>query len=281
MIRLFASDLDGTLLNEHHECDEKIEKGIQKIIDAGKIFTVATGRGIKMVNLKKAGDISYYICLNGAAVLDPKKQLLHCEPIDKEVLSKIMDVFEDLNLEYVSWNKVYSRIDKESVLRYRKNVWKEAANDSWLDRFLNNIIVNFECLQSKEEILQKDICKINYHFSDDTDTSRLDDFLKQYDDKLVNAPSGDGIYEITKNGVNKASAVSWLADFLNISKEEVAVYGDGGNDIMMLSSFKHSYTPSTGSIEAKEATSQIIGPYEDYSVIEHILNTIEEEKKIE
>ena len=50
---------------------------------------------------------------------------------------------------------------------------------------------------------------------------------------------------------------------------------------MMLSSFKHSYTPSTGSIEAKEAASQIIGPYEDYSVIEHILNTIEEEKKIE
>ena len=38
---------------------------------------------------------------------------------------------------------------------------------------------------------------------------------------------------------------------------------------MMLSSFKHSYTPSTGSIEAKEAASQIIGPYEDYSVIEH------------
>lgn len=190
-----------------------------------------------------------------------------------------MDVFEDLNLEYVSWNKVYSRIDKESVLRYRKNVWKEAANDSWLDRFLNNIIVNFECLQSKEEILQKDICKINYHFSDDTDTSRLDDFLKQYGDKLVNAPSGDGIYEITKNGVNKASAVNWLAEFLNISKEEVAVYGDGGNDIMMLSSFKHSYTPSTGSIEAKEAASQIIGPYEDYSVIEHILNTIEEDKK--
>ena len=91
----------------------------------------------------------------------------------------------------------------------------------------------------------------------------------------------DLVYEITKNGVNKASAVSWLADFLNISKEEVAVYGDGGNDIMMLSSFKHSYTPSTGSIEAKEAASQIIGPYEDYSVIEHILNTIEEEKKIE
>mgnify|MGYP000511973528 CR=1 FL=1 len=43
MIRLFASDLDGTLLNEHHECDEKIEKGIQKIIDAGKILLLQQG----------------------------------------------------------------------------------------------------------------------------------------------------------------------------------------------------------------------------------------------
>ena len=30
MIRLFASDLDGTLLNEHHECDEKIAKRYSK-----------------------------------------------------------------------------------------------------------------------------------------------------------------------------------------------------------------------------------------------------------
>ena len=192
MIRLFASDLDGTLLNEHMNV-MKDRKRYSKNYRCRKDIYCCNRARNKNGQFKKAGDISYYICLNGAAVLDPKKQLLHCEPIDKEVLSKIMDVFEDLNLEYVSWNKVYSRIDKESVLRYRKNVWKEAANDSWLDRFLNNIIVNFECLQSKEEILQKDICKINYHFSDDTDTSRLDDFLKQYDDKLVNAPSGEGI----------------------------------------------------------------------------------------
>lgn len=31
MIRLFASDLDGTLLNEQHECDEKIEKVFKKL----------------------------------------------------------------------------------------------------------------------------------------------------------------------------------------------------------------------------------------------------------
>ena len=33
MIKLFASDLDGTLLNEKHESDEVIEQTIQNIID--------------------------------------------------------------------------------------------------------------------------------------------------------------------------------------------------------------------------------------------------------
>ena len=31
MIRLFACDLDGTLLNERHECDEVIDEAIAAI----------------------------------------------------------------------------------------------------------------------------------------------------------------------------------------------------------------------------------------------------------
>lgn len=271
MIRLFASDLDGTLLNEHHECDEKIEKGIQKIIDAGKIFTVATGRGIKMVNLKKAGDISYYICLNGAAVLDPKKQLLHCEPIDKEVLSKIMDVFEDLHLEFISWNRIYSTFTKQEVIKYRTETRKKIFGKPMSESFLNNLIDSFVFSQSKEIILKQDICKINYHNDGSVDLSKFNSFLKDHQMELVNAPSGKGLYEITKHGVNKATGIRWLAHHLNIADNEVAVYGDGGKDLEMLESFDHSYAPSTGSIEAKEKAKQIIGPYYEYSVIDHML----------
>lgn len=273
MIHLFASDLDGTLFNKQHECDEKNEEAIQAITDKGSYFSVATGRGLNMVQLNKASNLSYYICLNGSVIVDPTKRLLHCEPIDKKVLSDFLDAFEDLKIEYVAWNKVYSTSSREVVLQHRKNVWKDMKDDPWVERFINNITKNFVFSQTKEDILKQDICKINYHFEDEKNNDRIDQFLKKYDNYLVNAPSDKGMYEITKKGIDKAFGVRRLANHLKIEEDEVAVYGDSGNDLAMLESFKYSYAPSTASDKAKEKAKYIIGPYDEYSVIKHMLET--------
>lgn len=274
MIRLFASDLDGTLFNKYHKCDDKIENAIREIVEHDRFFTVATGRGINMVDLNGASSIAYYICLNGSVIVDPNRKLLHSEPIDKDILNEIIETFGTAHLEYVAWNKVYSMFDKNEILDYRRKVWKEIADDSWLDNFLNNITKNFEYSQSKENILKQDICKINYHFEDGEANAELDYFLKKYSNRLVNAPSGKGMYEITKCGVDKASGIQWLANYLRIPKDEIAVYGDGGNDITMLEMYEHSYAPSTACDMVKEKAQQVIGPYNEYSVIEHMLKTI-------
>ena len=41
-------------------------------------------------------------------------------------------------------------------------------------------------------------------------------------------------YDIMKEGVTKASAITILAQHLGIKKEEIIAIGDGGNDIEML-----------------------------------------------
>lgn len=271
MIRLFASDLDGTLLNEQHECDERISQGIKELIEKGKVFTVATGRGFNMVQLNEAAHLSHYICLNGATIIDPNGKLLHSEHIDKDVLSEMLDTFEDLHLEFISWNRIYSTYTKQEVIEYRTETRKKIFGKPMSESFLNNLIDSFVFSQSKETILKQDICKINYHDDGSVDLSKLNSFLKNHKMELVNAPSGKGLYEITKYGVNKATGIRWLANHLSIKESEVAVYGDGGNDLEMLESFDHSYAPSTGSIEAKEKAKQIIGPYYEYSVIDHML----------
>ncbi len=66
MIKLFASDLDGTLLNEKHESDEVIEQTIQNIIESGRTFAAATGRSAAMVNFHDLTDKVYIICMNGS-----------------------------------------------------------------------------------------------------------------------------------------------------------------------------------------------------------------------
>ncbi|MFR9256093.1 MAG: HAD family hydrolase [Merdibacter sp.] len=40
MIRLFACDLDGTLLNERHESDAFIEGVLRSVVESGRYFTV-------------------------------------------------------------------------------------------------------------------------------------------------------------------------------------------------------------------------------------------------
>ena len=68
-----------------------------------------------------------------------------------------------------------------------------------------------------------------------------------------------------------------LADQLGIDAQDVAVYGDGGNDLEMLTMFAHSYAPCTAQKEAQMAASAIIGPYQSYSVAKHIAETLVKE----
>ena len=47
MIKLFASDLDGTLLNLLHDTDRTIRDAIREVTASGAHFSVATGRTMR------------------------------------------------------------------------------------------------------------------------------------------------------------------------------------------------------------------------------------------
>ena len=42
--KLFVTDMDGTLLNSQRKVTDGVKAAIKKAVDAGVIFTVATGR---------------------------------------------------------------------------------------------------------------------------------------------------------------------------------------------------------------------------------------------
>ena len=103
-------------------------------------------------------------------------------------------------------------------------------------------------------------------------------FLEKYSSSIVNAPCDKNLIEITKQGVNKGNAVHWLGQYLHIEDDEIAVYGDGGNDLQMLSMFEHSYAPCTALEEAKYAANNQLGPYYEYSVARNMLETLAKQK---
>jgi len=72
MIKLFACDLDGTLLNLFHTTDDKILAAIREITDAGAHVAAATGRTSVWYTDGgfESGTIEA-ICANGSRSLSP------------------------------------------------------------------------------------------------------------------------------------------------------------------------------------------------------------------
>ena len=86
MIKLIASDMDGTLLNANMQISEENIQAIKYAQSQGVEFMVATGRNRKeaLPPLQEAGIDCAMITLNGAQVFDKSGTSLFTVPISKE-----------------------------------------------------------------------------------------------------------------------------------------------------------------------------------------------------
>lgn len=279
MIKLFASDLDGTLLARSHQFDELIKATVEKIVRENAVFTISTGRDCSMTELNGVENKIYRICMNGALIMSPEGETLKLDLIDKDILKIILEEFDDLDLEFITPYKTYTKQSKEEFFEKMERMpHPDGDNVEVAKFFMENISKRLVFDQSKEEILSKDVCKINSHLQPGKSYNRLYKFLEKYSSSIVNAPCDKNLIEITKQGVNKGNAVHWLGQYLHIEDDEIAVYGDGGNDLQMLSMFEHSYAPCTALEEAKYAANNQLGPYYEYSVARNMLETLAKQK---
>ncbi|MCD7809517.1 MAG: HAD family hydrolase [Erysipelotrichaceae bacterium] len=273
MIKLFATDLDGTFLNVLHTTDKYLLDTIDMINNENKYFVVATGRHMRAYQQKSFfKDCQIYnICMNGARILDNDRNVIYEKGLDKETVKEILELFPDVDLEFNDANYTYCKF---SSLNHLKNVYdphpiKRIAKKIYYALGLSE----WKFHQSDKDILKHNILKINAHVHDNDKAQRLQAYIDAHDN-IVNAPFSSNFFEITDSSVNKGNAIKILMKQLHISENEVAVYGDGGNDVVMLEMFEHSYAPSDGSDIAKKAAKHIIGKNSEYAVAKHMRNSL-------
>lgn len=239
MIKLIASDLDGTiLLNGAQSVDKSMIEAIDQLVDRGHIFAPASGR--QLVSLKRLfepiSDKLLYIAENGALV-KYKGDTLAKNALDRQLaLDIIDDVISMPNCEVLVSGENTSYIKPKSV-EYLYRMTKVV-------NYATTIVENFQDI--KEDILKVAVC----------DMSGIDNSKEHFFEKWsgIAAPTVSGaLYmDFMDLSVSKGGAMKQIQEKLGILPEECMAFGDNFNDIEMLDAVEHSYAMSTAVQEVKK-----------------------------
>ncbi|MCW6667598.1 Cof-type HAD-IIB family hydrolase [Aerococcaceae bacterium NML190938] len=269
MIKLFVSDLDGTLLNRMHRSDEIIDATIDEVLAQGKKFAIATGRHLHKnhrVGLTFLDRSLYVICMNGALVCTPTGEVLSKQVIDQTLIQEMLERFPEVSFELVT---------QEAVLVQRGR-WAHYRNITRHTRSLRHIAKHLiaACVGDYQycatNLANEAVLKVDCRIAHEATRKKFRAFLAEKEAWLVDAGYHDEIFEITAATANKRNAVQVLLRHLSLEEDQVAVYGNDRNDVEMLAHFVHSYAPNNSADVALEAANYQLESSYAHSVAHHI-----------
>ena len=239
MIKLIASDLDGTLLQGTGEISEEVVMQIKKLSQMGILFVAASGR--QYPNLRRlfepVKDEIAYICENGALVVY-KDQVLH-----KDVFNK--DLEEELLNSILETEGVEALVSGERTSYIKP---KDPGFYDYIAHFVKNDTTVFE----KKEEIQEPFLKVSVY--DEAGVEAIyPDWKARFGEWATVVTSGFAWLDMMPKGADKGNAIKVLQEKLGIGRDACAAFGDNYNDLEMLAQVKYSF--ATG--DAKEAVKKI------------------------
>ena len=256
MVKLIASDLDGTLLPEgRREVSEEAINLIKKLGENDILFAAASGRAY--TNLQRlfapVKDSIVYICENGSLV-KYKNETLYKAYFQKEMAKNIIeDILAKDQCEVLISGEYTSYLipKEESYVEHMKNFVKNDVT----------IIEKFEDIE--EEVLKISVYK----------KSGVDDVCEYFDEKWSSKAqctvSGECWQDFVPFGVDKGKALEIIQDKFQIEPVVTMCFGDNYNDIAMFEQAYFSYAMSTARSEIRAKARYVA------MSVENILNDVE------
>ena len=231
MIRLIASDIDGTLLqNGQTEISRRFFDAANALMDRGVAVCAASGRQYtSLYNLfAPISDRMYFLCENGAVVYGPGGRLLSKTVIPRDVsLALCRDILA---------------IPKCEVLISGTNMsYLCPKTEDYIDHIRYFVGNNTTVLRSPEE-MPEDFVKISAYYR--PGAAAVEPILKpRWEGTFQVAIAGEAWLDFTL--ADKATGIRALCRALDIGPEEVMAFGDNYNDVPMLDAVGHPHLMSS------------------------------------
>lgn len=242
MIKLIASDLDGTLLDDEKRLPGDFFEVLDELWARGIIFVVASGRTYSAVEHlfpEEYRDKISYICDNGACTYTkgPGKTADGIFPLDR-------GLYEEL-LEKCGQIGGFDLVVCASSGVFHENDDEEFSRDVGLYYKQHEVIDDFRKIEG-------DIYKLAIGDKLGTVTHGKPIIDSIFGERLNVQASGEAWMDVMAGGVSKGRALRALQEKLGISREETMAFGDYFNDVEMLAAAEYSFCMENGSEEVKK-----------------------------
>ncbi len=221
MIKLVATDIDGTILPPSGEFTPEVKDCIAQMQNDGIKVVIVTGRmhqGAKRI-AERLGLNTPVVSYNGGYIKAPTGEVLYEADVPPKYVGEIIDWAHknDVHLNLYADDILYSEKDDEEIQRYSRYqgldyVVKDFSEVSW-DRIHK-------------------LLGIDYNNADRV-TGWVNEMSKKFPELYI-IKSTPYLCEFSTPKATKACAVRFLQKYWGLKKDEILTIGDQDNDIELL-----------------------------------------------
>lgn len=239
MLKLIASDIDGTLLqNGEKELSGQAVNQVKQLKEMGILFAAASGRQYATLRrlFEPVKDDIAYICENGAMVMYNGK-ILHKDVFDRVLAEEMM-------------HSILNREDMEIIVSGEKSYYIQPKRKVFADYMLQTVKGKVAVVDDIFKV-KEDILKISMYRE-----SGLEEMLpywkKLFGSQATVVTSGHAWLDMMPMSADKGKGIRVLQNYFLISADACAAFGDNLNDLEMLHEVTYSFAVSNAKEEVKE-----------------------------
>ncbi len=263
-IKMVVTDMDGTLLNNHHEVSPLFYELFEELKSLGVTFVAASGRQYYSIieKLDAIKDDIYVIAENGALSMHRNKEL-QTTGIDRATYLELLEITKNLE-------------DSQVILCGRKKGYLEDYGEKFITMF-EEYFGRFEIVDHLEDVVDDVYLKIaicNLKGSE----KYLYPALKHLENRLKVKVSGEMWLDLSHTLANKGHALKQLQERLDVLPQETMVFGDYNNDLEMMGRASYSFAMENAHPNIKAAANYMTKSNEENGV-EYMLEKLIAAKK--
>ncbi|MCI8862332.1 MAG: HAD family phosphatase [Lachnospiraceae bacterium] len=245
MIKVIASDLDGTLFGSESKIAPETLAAVKRACEAGIRFIITTGRNFRgvMKELEDADLTCDYILCSGAEVRNSKQEIVSQVPINMEQCREVYEVLQKYPVsvifgadEYDYQIGTYEEVEKQTVSRLNSYFSEIGISELQKAQMFGERMDTTKVVKNFQELNNTGVPVYKlFLFSDDREMlAEIDKELAKQKQIAVSSSFPTNL-EITDVRAQKGPVLKEYIESLGYQMEEVMTFGDSRNDESMLS----------------------------------------------